>query len=99
MPDILLAVLALAALVALAVLVFTIRHASKTAPVGALSQELTRALEEKHRAMLTDLHGGLAQQSERVTSRLSEELDQTREALHRLQLSLAASLGETTDKL
>src|SRR5262245_20293182 len=56
-------------------------------------------LEEKHRAMLTDLHGGLAQQSERVTSRLSEELGQTRENLHRLQLQLAASLGETSDKL
>jgi DNA recombination protein RmuC len=56
-------------------------------------------LEEKHRGMLTDLHSGLAQQSERVTSRLSEELGHTRENLHRLQLQLAASLGETTDKL
>ena len=100
MPDFLLVVLALAALVALvAVVVLTIRLASRTAAAGALSQELARALEEKHRAMLTDLHGGLAQQSERVTSRLSEELGQTRENLHRLQLSLAASLGETTDKL
>jgi DNA recombination protein RmuC len=100
MPDILLAVLALAALVALVVLVFlSIKLASRTAAVGALSQELASVLEEKHRAMLTDLHGGLAQQSDRVTSRLSEELGQTREYLHRLQLSLAASLGETTDKL
>ncbi len=69
------------------------------------SQEGTRAarqaelLEEKHRAMLTDLHGGLAQQSDRLAARLSEELNQTRDTLHRLQLSLGASLGDTTEKL
>ncbi len=56
-------------------------------------------LEEKHRAMLTDLHGGLAQQSERLATRLSEELNQTRDTLHKLQLSLGANLGETADKL
>jgi DNA recombination protein RmuC len=90
------AVLALAALGALVVLiVLTLKLASRAAATG----DLARVLEEKHRAMLTDLHGGLAQQSERVTSRLSEELGQTRENLHRLQLQLAASLGETTDKL
>ena len=50
-------------------------------------------------ARLTDLHGALAQQSDRLTSRLSEELNLTRETLHKLQLSLAANLGETTDKL
>lgn len=100
MHDVLFAVLVLAALGVLVVLVvLSIKLSSRTAAVAALSQEITRALEEKHRAMLTDLHGGLAQQSERVTSRLSEELGQTRENLHRLQLSLAASLGETTDKL
>jgi DNA recombination protein RmuC len=94
--DVLFAVLLLAALGALAVLVvLTLRLNSRTAAAG----DLARMLEEKHRAMLTDLHGGLAQQSERVTSRLSEELGQTRENLHRLQLQLAASLGETTDKL
>jgi DNA recombination protein RmuC len=94
--DILFVVLALAALAALVVLVvLTLKLTSRTAAAG----DLPRLLEEKHRAMLTDLHGGLAQQSERVTSRLSEELGQTRENLHRLQLQLAASLGETTDKL
>jgi DNA recombination protein RmuC len=94
--DILFVVLALAALAALVVLVvLTLKLTSRTAAAG----DLARLLEEKHRAMLTDLHGGLAQQSERVTSRLSEELGQTRETLHRLQLQLAASLGETTDKL
>src|SRR5688572_30184456 len=97
MPDVLIAVLALAILVALIVLI--VRMAGQAAAIKGLQDGTTRALEEKHRAMLTDLHGGLTQQSDRLTSRLSEELNQTRETLHRLQLSLAANLGETTDKL
>jgi DNA recombination protein RmuC len=97
MPDILFVILALAVLAALVVLI--VRLAGQTAAVKGLENHVARALEDKHRAMLTDLHGGLAQQSERLTSRLSEELNQTRDSLHRLQLSLAANLGETTDKL
>ena len=65
----------------------------------ARDAQQSEMLEAKHREMLTDLHNGLAQQSDRLTARLSEELTQTREALHRLQLSLGANLGETADKL
>ncbi|HEU5283607.1 MAG TPA: hypothetical protein VFU53_07330, partial [Burkholderiales bacterium] len=73
MHEVLFVVLALAALGALVVLiVLTLKLTSRAAATG----DLARVLEEKHRAMLTDLHGGLAQQSERVTSRLSEELGQ-----------------------
>jgi DNA recombination protein RmuC len=97
MPDILFVVLALAVLAALVVLIM--RLAGQAAAVRSLQEEMIRVLEEKHRAMLGDLHGGLAQQSDRLTSRLSEELNQTRETLHRLQLSLGASLGDTTEKL
>ncbi len=97
MGDVLYVVLALAVLAALVVLIA--RLAAQTAATKAMPGELARLLEEKHRAMLTDLHGGLAQQSDRLSSRLSEELNQTRETLHRLQLTLAAALGETTDKL
>jgi len=97
MPDILLVILALAVLAALVVLI--VRLAGYAAGVKGLEDQVARALEEKHRAMLTDLHGGLAQQSDRLAARLSDELNQTRDSLHRLQLSLAASLGETTDKL
>jgi DNA recombination protein RmuC len=60
---------------------------------------LRAGLEEKHRQMLGDLHAGLAQQSDRVASRLSEEMGQTRDSLHRLQIALGASLGETGEKL
>jgi DNA recombination protein RmuC len=76
----------LIAAVVLAVAVFLVFRIQKT-------------LEEKHRQMMADLHGGLTQQGDRVTGRLSDELNQTREALHRLQLSLGSSLGETADKL
>jgi len=100
MPDVLLAVVAVAILAALIwVIVLLKRLAGPATAAKAMEEQLARALEEKHRAMLTDLHGGLAQQSDRLTSRLSEELNQTRETLHKLQLSLGTSLGETTDKL
>lgn len=97
MADVLYVVLALAALAALVVLIAGL--AAQTAATRAMTGELARLLEDKHRAMLTDLHGGLSQQSDRLSSRLSEELNQTRETLHKLQLSLAANLGDTTDKL
>jgi len=67
-------------------------------------------LEEKHRAMLRDLHEGLANQSDRVGTvlgesserlrvRVAEELTQTREAVHALQLALARSLSESREAM
>ncbi|MGH8660359.1 MAG: DNA recombination protein RmuC [Burkholderiales bacterium] len=97
MPDILLVTLALAVLAVLVLLIAWL--AVQATAIRKLPADLARVLEERHRAMLTDLHGGLAQQSDRLNSRLSEELNQTRETLHRLQLALGASLGVTTDKL
>jgi DNA recombination protein RmuC len=49
--------------------------------------------------MLNDLHGGLAQQSDRLNSRLSEELNQTRDTLHRLERSLAASIDQRLEQI
>jgi len=83
----------LAAIVALALAGFLAWRGSRA------TDDLARSLEEKHRQMLGDLHSGLTQQSDRLSSRLSEELNQTRDALHRLQMSLGANLGETADKL
>ena len=97
MPDILLAILAIAGLAVLILLIA--RLAAQGTAIRKLPEDLARVLEERHRAMLTDLHGGLAQQSDRLNARLSEELNQTRETLHRLQLALGASLTDTTDKL
>ena len=67
-------------------------------------------LEDKHRAMLSDLHAGLAQQSDRVTGHLAdssdrlrsavgEDLRQTRDALHALQLRLADALGQNREQM
>ena len=61
--------------------------------------KIQKTLEEKHRQMLGDLNSGLQNQSDRLSGRISEELNQTRDALHRLQLSLGANLSETADKL
>ena len=71
---------------------------------------LEKSLEEKHRAMLADLHGGLAGQTDRLNTSLAEstdrlrnavadELRQTRETLHALQLSIGPNLNETGEKL
>lgn len=67
-------------------------------------------LEEKHRAMLRDLHDGLASQSDRVgavlgesserlRSRVADELTQTRESVHALQLALSRSLAESREAM
>jgi DNA recombination protein RmuC len=61
--------------------------------------KIQKTLEEKHRQMLGDLNSGLQNQSDRLGGRISEELNQTRDALHRLQLSLGTNLSETADKL
>jgi len=61
--------------------------------------KINSTLEQKHRQMLGDLHDGLSKHGDRLGGRLSEELNQTRDALHRLQLSLGVNLSETADKL
>lgn len=76
----------------------------------ARSAQQGEVLEEKHRAMLRDLHEGLARQSERVgavlgdsserlRTRVAEELTQTRESVHALQLALSRSLSENREAL
>jgi len=97
-------VIALAVLIALGFALWTMQRNAR----GGAAME--KAFEEKHRAMLADLHGGLTGQSDRLTSTVAEssdrlrnaigdELRQTRESLHTLQLSLGANLNETAEKL
>ena len=66
---------------------------------GWLVLRTQRTLEDKHRQILSDLHEGLAQQSERLASRLSEELNRTRDTLHRLELSIGESLSSRLDQI
>lgn len=69
-----------------------------------LTRELQQSLEDKHRAMLADLHGGLTQQGDRLGTQVAEasdrqrvstadELKQTRDVLHALRLTLTQEMG------
>ncbi|MCC7184173.1 MAG: DNA recombination protein RmuC [Rhodocyclaceae bacterium] len=71
---------------------------------------LKEGLEEKHRAMLGDMHGGLAQQADRVGAHLAdsgerlraavaEELRSSRDTLHALRLSLSQDLNQSRDAM
>jgi DNA recombination protein RmuC len=66
---------------------------------GWLVLRTQRTLEDKHRQILSDLHDGLARQSDRLSSRLSEELNRTRDTLHRLELSIGESLANRLDQI
>jgi DNA recombination protein RmuC len=70
-----------------------------------LSERLAQSLEEKHRAMLVDLHSGLTEQGDRLGRHLTEsgerlrgavaqELAETRDTLHTLKLALSESMHE-----
>jgi len=75
-----------------------------------LQERLAKIMEEKHRAMLSDLHEGLAKQggrlnssaaenAERLRSGVTQELQFTRDALEKLQLSQRASLAQTREAM
>ena len=107
MPEILIALLVLLLLLA-ALLAW--RVAAMGRKMEDLPSGMAQGLEEKHRAMLNDLHGGLAQlgdrlgsnfgeSSDRLRAALADELKQTRDALHALQLSLANNLGESREAM
>ena len=72
--------------------------------VDELPTSLAQGVEQQHRAMLVNLHDGLTKQgdrlaaaltdnSERLRSSTADELKQTRDMLHALQLTLSESLG------
>jgi DNA recombination protein RmuC len=69
-----------------------------------MAQALQQAFEEKHRAMLGDLHAGLTQQGDRIGTQIStasdrqrvstaDELKQTRDVLHALRLTMTQEMG------
>ncbi len=78
--------------------------------ISRLARELQQSLEDKHRAMLADLHGGLTQQGDRLGAKLDEtsdrqrvstadELKQTRDVLHALRLTLTQEMGGQREAL
>ena len=108
MIEVLFAVLALLVLITLGVLV--VRLATQTRTLKELPEQLGAVLEQKHRAMLLDLHDGLTKQAERVGAALTDtfdrlnrltadELAQTRQGLQTLQLALNESLSKNREAL
>ena len=78
--------------------------------VDDLPVAVGQGLEERHRDMLHDLHSGLTNQGDRLTGALdvnserlrnstADELKQTRDTLHALQLTLAHSLNESREAM
>lgn len=72
--------------------------------ITRMARDLQQALEDKHRAMLGDLHAGLTRQGDRLGGQVSEaserqrlstadELKQTRDVLHALRLTLTQEMG------
>lgn len=89
-------------LVILCVVVVMMATQGRTAERATLT--LQQALEEKHRAMLGDLHEGLTRQGDRLGTQVAdsserqrlstaEELKQTRDVLHALRLTLTQEMG------
>ncbi len=89
-------------LVILCVALVVVATQGRTAARAAL--ELQQVLEEKHRAMLGDLHDGLTKHGDRLGTQVAdagerqrtstaEELKQTRDVLHALRLALTQEMG------
>lgn len=108
MPELLIGAATLLIIVMLGALLP--RFAALQRRLEEVSQAQQRSLEEKHRAVLSDLHTGLTRQgdrlsgalndsSERLRSVLETELKQAREAVQVLQLSLNHNLGQMRESL
>lgn len=104
MTDILIISLVLVLVVLQGILFLRLRKQQDLVP------ELRQQLEEKHRAMLHDLHEGLtrlgdrlmassADASERLRSVVSTELKQTRDAMQALELSQSQHLAQTRENV
>jgi len=108
MIEVLYGVLALLVLITLGVL--AMRLAAQARTLKELPEQLGAVLEQKHRAMLLDLHDGLGKQADRVSAALTDtfdrlsrltahELAQTRQGLQALQLALNESLAQNREAL
>jgi len=91
--------------VLLALVLLYLRMNTQARVLTQLSTQLDGTLEQKHRAMLVDLHDGLTKQGDRVGGQLTDssdrlrgsvgaELKQTRDTLQALQLALIQNLAQ-----
>ncbi len=106
MQDILFAITALLVLLAFVWVAFKIYRFTQAQ--HDLPDMLSQMLEEKHRAMLTDLHDGLTKQGDRLNASLADtterlrnvislELKLTRESMQASQLSQAENLAQNRE--
>ena len=102
--------IALLSCLLIAVILLAARVVSLARTQAGLPEMLARALEEKHRLMLGDLHDGLNKlgdrmaqatldSSERLRESVAQELKLTREAMQGLQLAQRDSLSGTREEL
>ncbi len=108
MPEILIGILLLFILAA--AMWQGLRFSGLARQQNELPTVVAQIMEEKHRAMLSDLHEGLARQGDRMNSAaaenaerlrgsISQELQLNRDALEKLQLSQSASLAQTREAM
>jgi DNA recombination protein RmuC len=108
MPEILIGILLLFILAAALWLGFGFSGLARRQ--NELPALVAQIMEEKHRAMLSDLHEGLARQGDRMNSAaaenaerlrgsISQELQLNRDALEKLQLSQSTSLAHTREAM
>ena len=97
-------------LFAIATLILVVWIALRLRNLGAIQERLAPQLEEKHLAMLRDLHNGLdrlgdrlnagsGEASERLRGSVTQELVATREAMQALQMAQAKSLADTREQV
>jgi DNA recombination protein RmuC len=103
--------IAVAGVVVLGLLVMLVRKlVMQTRGLEDLAARHGAALEERHRAMLVDLHDGLDKQgdrladalnasSERLRNATGDELKQAREMLHTMRLSLTENMGQSREAM
>src|SRR5689334_3106762 len=108
MLEIVLIVLLIGVLIAVALMY--LRVSAQARVLTQLSAQLDSSLEQKHRAMLLDLHNGLTQQGDRLGGQLTDnsdrlrgsvgaELKQTRDTLQGLQLALIQNMAQQSATL
>lgn len=103
-------IIVLLSCILIAVVLLAVRVVALARTQTELPEILTRALEEKHRLMLGDLHDGLNKlgdrmaqaildNSERLRESVAQELKLTREAMQGLQLAQRDGLSGTREEL
>ena len=100
----------LALLILVAIVILLIKSAAQGRALQELAARQGESSEQRHRAMLVDLHDGLAKQGDRLAAALTDnsdrlrtstgdELKQTRDTLHALRLALSETLGQSREAM